>query len=222
MIRPMIVLDVYKRLQVEMGDLGWWPAETGDEIIIGTILTQNTSWNNVEKSLESLRKNDLISLRGLCNTDPEQLSEIIRSSGFHNQKARRLIGLSRRIVDTYGDLSRMSQDSTDSLREFLSAAKGVGRETMDSILLYALSKPVFVVDKYTERIFSRTGVISDYRDLLDLQTRIPDILENDVEKLKNFHGMIVQLAKDHCRKKPACESCPLSVGCRHYSEAILP
>ncbi len=213
---------IYTVLFETMGDLGWWPADTPDEVTIGTILTQNTSWNNVEKALGKLREAGLLSLRGISGTDTETLSALIRSSGFHNQKAKRLKDLSGKILTEYGTLEDMATRSIAEIADFLRPINGIGQETLDSILLYALDKPVFIMDNYTWRIFSRLGIISDYNRRVELKERVPAQLSNDVEKLKNFHGLLVELAKKHCKKKPACSGCPLSGSCKYYREMMLP
>lgn len=212
----------YQILFDELGDLKWWPADSLDEVVIGAILTQNTSWTNVERSLSVLRSNGRLSLKGISLTDTEDLSKLIRSSGFHNQKAERLRNLSSRILEVYGSLEKMGGAGESELRDFLKNMKGVGQETMDSILLYALKKPVFVMDKYTERIFSRIGIIESNETPESMRKKAPAILGLDVEKLKNFHAMLVQLAKHHCRKKPLCEGCPMTKECKYYREVILP
>lgn len=210
---------IYDLLFAEMGDLGWWPAESADEVVIGAILTQNTNWNNVEKALAELRKAGLLSLESLSRVETGELSSLIRSSGFHNQKAARLKDLSSRIVSGYGSLERMSLNDTLELVDFLRPIKGVGQETLDSILLYALDKPVFVLDNYSTRIFSRAGfsVLEN-----DIRKHVAEELSHDVERLKNFHAMLVQLAKNHCRKKPSCKGCPLSASCKYYREFMFP
>lgn len=218
----MRISDIYEKLYEEMGDLGWWPGDDPDEVLIGSILTQNTSWNNVEKALDVLRKNDCLSLECISSKKHRALSEMIRSSGFHNQKAQRLIDISRKILERYGSLKAMSSDSEKDLAEFLFSMKGVGEETRDSILLYALGKPVFVVDKYTERIFLRTGTISADSELKTVRETVPQLMELDTGKLKNFHGMLVKLAKEHCRTRPECSGCPLSGSCKYYKEEMLP
>ncbi len=218
----MDIQEIHSQLFMVMGDLGWWPAGSKDEVIIGTILTQNTSWNNVSKALEQLRKIDCLCLDCISAKSKDELSRLIKSSGFYKQKAERLIDLASRILGKYGSISRMAEADTSELVDFLSRIKGVGKETMDSILLYALDKPVFVVDKYTERIFTRTGVISNATEMKRLKEAIPGILENDIGKLKNFHGMIVKLAKENCRKKPLCSGCQLSSSCNYYNETMLP
>lgn len=205
-----------------MGDLGWWPGNTGDEVIIGAILTQNTNWNNVEKSLCVLRSRNLIDLSRIAGIEKDDLSPLIRSSGFHNQKAERIVNLSRSITEKYGSVGDMAQSDSMEVTRFLGSIKGVGQETRDAILLYALDIPVFVVDKYTIRIFSRIGIIESPDAMPRLKKEVP-LLENmTVERLKNFHGMIVKLAKDHCRKNPVCKGCPLSLSCRYYTEVMLP
>lgn len=216
------VSSLYEKLYSEMGDLGWWPGNSRDEVIIGAILTQNTSWSNVEKALTALRSQDLINIAKITAMKKEELSTLIRSSGFHNQKAERLIDLSRNIIENYGSLSDLSLFPQDEISAFLGSIKGVGQETRDAILLYALEKPVFVVDKYTMRIFLRVGIIRSEDEMNALKGSIPDHDGMTVEKLKNLHGMIVQLAKEHCRKKPLCEDCPLRSDCRYYTEVMLP
>lgn len=215
-------LEVYERLYASIGDLGWWPAETRDEVVVGAILTQNTSWKNVEKSLSVLREEGALNLKTISTLEPEYLSGLIRSSGFHNQKASRLIDLSKRILERYGSIERMKREKESVSADFLRNIKGVGRETLDSLLVYALDKPVFVVDKYTERIFSRLGLLSEKYEMEDFRSDVKESFGSDVGKLKNFHGMIVQLAKDHCRKKPLCEGCPLSEICGYYTDVMLP
>ena len=213
---------LYSMLFDKMGDLGWWPADTSDEVVIGTILTQNTSWKNVEKALSELRKAGLLSLDGISRVKEEELSALIRSSGFHNQKAQRLSNLSGMILSEFGDLESMASRSTPEIVNFLSPIKGIGQETLDSIMLYALGKPVFIMANYTERIFSRLGILGKNDAAIDLKNKVPAGLNYDIGKLKNFHGMLVELAKQHCRKKPVCNGCPLSDSCRHYKEIMLP
>ncbi len=201
------------------GDLKWWPAETDDEVVIGSILTQNTSWSNVEKCITNLKRNNICSLSALSSLEPDVLAPIIRSSGFYNQKAKRLIDISRIITGNYSTLERMSGFPVDELELFLKDVKGVGRETMDSILSYALHKPVFVVDKYTIRIFSRIGIRGGRLDIDTIKGLISDTLGNDGDMLRNFHAMLVYLGKDHCRTKPLCPDCPVRSVCGYFITA---
>ncbi len=218
----MSLPEMYGKLYSEMGDLGWWPGETSEEVLIGAILTQNTSWTNVEKALAHLREEGCLSLECIATMEKERLSEVIRSAGFHNQKAERLIDLSSLIISRYGSLEEMASESPEELSEFLISRRGIGEETRDAILLYALNKRAFVVDKYTHRIFVRTGIISDESGMPEAKESIEKDDGYTLDMLKNFHGMIVRLAKEHCRKKPICSGCPLSGSCRYYTETMLP
>lgn len=203
---------LYDLLYARYGDTGWWPADSRDEVIIGTILTQNTSWKNVEISLGKMKRAGIANLLALSYVNKSYLGEIIRSSGFYNQKSERLITLSRNIIQKYGTVEEMMGAELAELTDFLGKMKGIGQETLDSILLYALDKPVFVVDKYTARILSRVGIkaageVASIKNLVSLD------IGNDLSGLKNLHGMIVYLAKDFCKTKPKCIDCPISGVC---------
>jgi len=142
---------------------------------------------------------------------------LIKSSGFYNQKAERLVGLSMKIIDRYSTLEKMSEQPLKDLETFLGSIKGVGRETMDSILAYALNKPVFVVDKYTMRIFSRVGMEKDLSDIESVKNAVEESVGNDGEVLRNLHGLLVYLGKDYCRTKPLCRNCPVNSICNYYA-----
>lgn len=214
-------LAVSELLSKRYGDLRWWPADSDDEVIIGAVLTQNTSWKNVDKSLSSLRNAGLLSLSTLNATSLQDISNMIRSSGFYNQKSATLKQLASRILGEFGSLDNMKSAGDETLTEFLLSLRGVGNETMESIMLYVLSRPVFVVDKYSERIFRRVGVkYSGNRD--ELKSIVERSLSNDLSKLKNYHAMLVQLAKDHCRKVPVCKQCPLSEICDYFTDLSVP
>lgn len=208
--------DLYSKLYSYYGETGWWPAETPDEIVVGTILTQNTSWRNVEISIQKLKENNIASLHDIASSEVKELADIIKSSGFYMQKASRLIDISNAIITTYGNLEELKHCSRDESREFLSKLKGIGQETMDCILLYVLEKPVFVVDKYTLRMFSRVGI--ENKESLEAKKAVVEKnLDYDVSKLKNLHGMIVELGKEFCKAKPLCIGCPLKEQCDYGS-----
>lgn len=212
---------IYSLLYGKYGDLGWWPAETPDEVVIGAILTQNTSWNNVEKCIENLKRHALITLETLKSASINNIRELIRSSGFFNQKAERLKRIAMAIVDTYGSLEGMQSHTDHELAHFLGSLNGVGSETMESIMLYALSRPFFVMDKYTYRIFSRIGFpVASSRE--EIRERIAQDLCYNIERMKNYHAMLVYLGKDHCRTKPICDGCPLSEICDYYAASMVP
>ena len=209
------ISGLYNKLYEYFGETGWWPAETRDEVVIGAILTQNTSWSNVEKALFEMKRNGVRTLEDIASLPVEQLATYIRSSGFYNQKSRRLHNLATKILEKYGKLDFMSVESMTDLENFLLPINGIGQETMDSVLLYALDKPAFAVDKYTIRIFGRTGIIDD-PTLYSVKIAVNKDLGDDVPTLKNFHGMLVYLAKDFCKTKPKCDECPVRNDCAYY------
>ncbi len=152
---------MYRKLSRAWGQQHWWPAETPFEVIVGAILTQNTSWTNVERALASLRKGGRLSVAGIREVTLPELEQLIRSSGYFRQKAKRLINFVAFLDARYGgSLERMFATPTDELRAELLALNGIGPETADSILLYAGNQPVFVVDAYTRRILERHEVVS--------------------------------------------------------------
>lgn len=209
--------EFYHLLYNQYGNTGWWPASSRDEVIVGAILTQNTSWTNVEKAIGRMKEAGIINIQEICGSELNLLEQLIRSSGFYHQKAARLKQIACRILENYGSVEEMMIRSTEEISKFLSGMKGVGQETLDSILLYSLDKPVFVVDKYTIRIFERIGITKN-PDIASVKRAVHEYLDNDVEKLKNLHGMIVYLGKDYCRTKPLCHSCPLQEHCDYGSQ----
>ncbi|CAC11466.1 conserved hypothetical protein [Thermoplasma acidophilum] len=204
-----IYSTVYDDLFRVYGDLHWWPADSKDEVVIGAVLTQNTSWKNVEKAIERLREKGLNSLAAISKCDVKDLAETIRPSGFYNQKAERLIALSKALMERFGGID--SIHDLETAVSFFSPIKGIGQETLDSILLYALDLPVFVMDKYTARFLDRCYGIRGGDIKKDVEGEI-----KDVERLKNLHAMIVQISKDHCKKVPECDGCPLNTKCEYY------
>ncbi len=215
-----MITKVYNKLYRHYGRQGWWPLIKEDkvvhdpsfttkrlteaerfEICIGAILTQNTSWSNVEKALLELKRNGMLSKDGIRNTDEKRLAMVIKSSGYHNQKARKLKMLAG-FLDSKKMVSRVS----------LLQLWGIGKETADSILLYAYNKPVFVVDAYTRRVFQRLGFNEDGYD--ELQKLFMDNLKSDTKIFKEYHALLVRLGKELCRKEPLCNDCPLRRICR--------
>jgi endonuclease III related protein len=173
--RQQAIRAYYYTLFSAWGCQHWWPAQSRLEMIVGAYLTQNTAWTNVERALENLRRARLLTLDGIRNTPKRQLEQLIRPSGYFRQKGQRLKIFVRYLDQHYGgSLSRMFARPTGELRAELLALKGVGRETADSILLYAGNHPVFVVDAYTRRIFERHEIISptaSYEEVRELCER---------------------------------------------------
>lgn len=203
--------EVYRRLFEAFGPQHWWPGDTAFEMIVGAILTQNTSWANVERAIHNLREADLLDPRALYEVPVEELEDLIQPAGYFRIKARRLRSLIEFLVDRYdGSLDAMFQTPLPELREALLGVHGVGPETADSILLYAGHLPSFVVDTYTHRIFSRHGWIDFEADYHQIKDYIEGELPQDVPLYNEFHALLVRLGKDYCHKsKPKCSECPL-------------
>ncbi len=202
---------VYKRLYAKFGPQYWWPGETPFEVMVGAVLTQSTSWLNVEKAIANLKKNKLLNARKLHNLSHQKRAQLIRSAGYYNIKARRLKEFLSFLIKKHDvNLKKMSRLDLAKLRQELLKVKGIGQETADSILLYALNKPIFVVDSYTKRIFSRHGFISEKAVYEEVQKLFMDNLKHEVKLFNEYHALIVKLAKDFCVKsKPKCDLCPL-------------
>lgn len=205
------LMDMFQRLIDRFGPQNWWPGETAFEMMIGAVLTQNTNWKNVEKALNRLKEQNLLSLNGIQSLPTPELAEKIRPAGYYNIKAKRLKNLIDFIVDQYhGDLDALLNEETEALREGLLSIKGIGPETTDCILLYAAGRPIFVIDTYTHRILSRHSMIDDQATYAEVQTLFMDHLPDDPDLFNEFHALIVRTGKEYCRRKPFCEKCPLN------------
>ncbi len=207
-----LIKELFVRLYSEYGPQHWWPAKTRFEVCVGAILTQNTSWKNVEKAILNLKSKRLLDRESMLNADLSLIQEAIRPAGFYRQKAERLELFCERV-----DLNALSRMSLRSAREHLLSIKGIGRETADSILLYALNKPIFVIDAYTKRIYSRLiGIgIEDIGDYDDLRQLFENALGKSASRYNEMHALLVQHAKLYCKKSsPLCSSsCPVSHMC---------
>lgn len=209
------LISIYQRLLQRFGPQGWWPAETPFEMMIGAILTQNTSWRQVEKAIRNLKERKCLTIRALDRIPLNDLSEAIRPAGYFNQKADRLKRLAEFMIKRYeGRVENMASQETSQLREALLSLSGIGPETADSILLYALHRPVFVVDTYTYRIFSRQGLIEEEISYADLQSFFTDHLPLEAPLFNEYHALIVREGKEICKKRPECAICPIREGCR--------
>ena len=206
-----ILLKIYNSLYSYFGPLNWWPGDTPFEIMVGAILTQNTSWSNVEKAIENLKKENLLKPRKLYRIDQEKLAQLIKPSGYYNIKARRLKNFIILFVNEFeGSTEKMFSDDSKELRKKLLNVNGIGPETADSILLYAGKKPFFVVDAYTKRIFFRHKLISKDSTYYQIQEFFSQNLDQDVKLFNEFHAQIVMLGKTICTSKnPDCAKCPI-------------
>ncbi len=202
--------EIYQLLFEHFGPQHWWPGETRFEIITGAILTQNTNWANVEKAIKNLKSADLLVPEKLYRIDLSRLAELIRPAGYYNIKAKRLKNFTNWLFENYGgELANLENVDTGRLRAELLSIKGVGRETADSILLYALDRPVFVVDAYTARIAFRHGLIEPQADYEQLRELFQSNLHQDSKLFNEYHALLVRLGKEFCRPKAKCPDCPL-------------
>jgi endonuclease-3 related protein len=194
----------------EYGDLGWWPASDPFEVMVGAILTQNTNWKNVERAILNLKNRGLLGFREIIEAPIDILADAIRSSGYYNQKVLKL----KRFVEWFdraadGEIDALDDFSTEELRRELIGIKGIGPETADDIVLYALDRPVFVVDTYTYRIAMRHGWSPPEIGYDELAEIFTSSMPEDIALYKNFHAIIVEIGKGFCKKrKPLCSECP--------------
>ncbi len=202
---------IYEKLLSKFGPQHWWPGETPFEVIVGAILTQNTNWGNVEKAIVNLRTAGLLSPSRLQEVPLSKLAVLIKPSGYFNLKAKRLKNFVEFLFREYhGDLRRMAREPLDILRRKILSVNGIGPETADSILLYALEKPVFVIDAYTKRLLSRHALVDPAAEYQDMQKIFMENLPRDRQLFNEYHALIVKLGKDFCKPKARCEDCPLN------------
>ena len=210
------LLRIYRRLRERHGPAGWWPGETPFEVCLGAILTQNTAWTNVERALNVLRSRDLISFEALDALSAAEIAPLIRASGYFNVKARRVRAFLDFLGAAYGGrLEALSREEPGVLRQRLLAVAGIGRETADSIVLYAAGHPSFVIDAYTRRVFTRLGLLGGGESYTEVQRLFEENLPRDAALYNDYHAQIVRLGKDFCRPRPLCPECPLADLCRH-------
>ncbi|MFQ5580884.1 MAG: endonuclease III domain-containing protein [Nitrospiria bacterium] len=205
------ILEIYDRLAAHFGPQHWWPADTPFEVMIGAILTQNTSWKNVEKAISRLKEEDLLHPAALYHLPEKTLSLLVRSSGYFKIKAKRIKALTTFIFEEYGgSLDTMFSEKWEVLRQKLLSVRGIGPETADAILLYAGNAPVFVIDAYTRRIFERHNHIDPADDYHKVQNYIMEGLGDKTELYNEYHALIVVTGKFFCKKTAVCPACPLN------------
>ena len=209
---PLRVLpQFYETLEAALGPMHWWPAKTPFEVIVGAILTQNTAWVNVERAITDLRKARTLTPRALERVPSARLGQLIRSSGYFRQKAKKLKAFVRFLRrDFGGSLARMFRTPTAALRERLLSVHGIGRETADSILLYAGNHPIFVVDAYTKRILERHGMVGEKAGYEEVRALFENNLPADAKLYNEYHALLVNVGKNWCRTRaPRCDECQL-------------
>jgi len=203
-------MDIYRKLYRAYGPRHWWPGETPFEVMVGAILTQNTSWRNVEKAIQHLKGKGFLNIRGIHQLKKSELASLIKSSGYYRIKADRLKAFVFFLVKNFnGDIERMVKEDLETLRPKLLAVKGIGPETADSILLYSLRKPIFVVDAYTKRVLLHHGMISERASYEEIQRLFMDHLPHEEKLFNEYHALLVHLGKTVCKKIPRCDICPM-------------
>jgi len=236
MEKNQLVARIFKDLLSHFGPQHWWPVTLDGEIspkyhkrinltekqkleiCFGAILAQNTSWKNVEKAVIQLNKNNLINVNKILKINNKRLAGIIKSSGYHNQKAEKLKNFCEFLIKDYnGTLGLMFQNDIGELRKQLLSVNGIGPETADSIMLYAAKNPIFVVDAYTKRISGRIGLKES--SYADLQALFMESLPNSEKLFNEYHALLVGLGKSLCKKLPLCGNCPISMQCDYSKKA---
>jgi len=213
-------MTIYRKLYKAYGPRHWWPGETPFEVMVGAILTQNTSWKNVEKAIQNLKGGGFLNPEEIYRLKESSLASLIRSSGYYRMKAKRLKVFVGFLFEEYnGDIKQMRKEGVTALREKLLRVNGIGPETADSILLYGLQKPVFVVDAYTKRILSRLGVVPEKASYEAIQNLFMDHLRRDERLFNEYHALLVHLGKNVCKKSPKCDICPIK-DIEHRAERI--
>lgn len=214
--RADLLRKLYAALVEAYGPQAWWPSETDLETVVGAYLTQNTAWRNVERSIANLKAAQVLTVEGLENIRDEELRDLIRPSGYMVRKAAALKAFVSYLVTNHGgSLQRAAEAPAGETRDALLALPGVGPETADAILLYALHRPVMVVDEYLRRVVTRHGLLPEparYNDVqrLALAAFAADAPETLLAHYNEFHALIVMVGKTHCGGTPRCTGCPLN------------
>ena len=208
-------LTLYKTLYSHFGPQYWWPGQSKFEVCVGAILTQNTAWGNVEKTINNLKRENALSISKILAMHQKSVAKLIKPSGYYNQKAKKLKAFCKHIELNYdGNLKSFLKKPTKELREELLSLYGIGQETADSIILYAAEKPIFVVDAYTVRFvlrfYTKTGL-----SYVEAQTLFESQLPKDEKLFNEFHALLVEFGKNYCKKKPECSRCFLNKECSY-------
>ena len=218
MTSEVAMAEIFELLHQAHGAQHWWPGDSVFEIMAGAILTQNTNWKNVEKSLFNLQQQALLDPQSIVEIPDQKLANWLIPSGYFNLKTKRLKTYCTWYLEQ-GGFEALQRQETETLRTALLGINGIGPETADSILLYAFERPVFVIDAYTRRLLRRLGHIGGNENYEELRARMEEELPPDVTLFNEFHALIVNHAKIFCRKKPLCEGCPLEPLCAQSSSS---
>ncbi|MHC4662153.1 MAG: endonuclease III domain-containing protein [Planctomycetota bacterium] len=205
--------DIYNAMLKRFGNRNWWPGDSPFEIIVGAVLTQNTAWRNVEKAIANLKRARKLTPRAIHKLKHGELAKLIKPSGYFNVKAKRLKSFVAWFVESYGgDIKNFRGVPTEKLRDELLSVHGIGEETADSILNYALRRKTFVVDAYTKRVFARHGWAGKNASYGDIQKFVMENIPKSLPLYRDFHAQIVAVGNRFCTpKKPKCGECPLRI-----------
>ncbi|MCU7880179.1 MAG: endonuclease III domain-containing protein [Candidatus Thiodiazotropha sp. (ex Lucinoma aequizonata)] len=207
----MQVMAIFHQLYDRYGSQHWWPAETPFEVMVGAVLTQNAAWRNVEIAIANLKAVGRLELESILAMPIEALAQAIRPAGYFNIKAKRLQHLCQ-FLQQHPELDQLD---SDQLRRQLLSVHGIGPETADDILLYAFNRPVFVIDAYTRRLFSRLGLVEADIGYESMREEFERVLGADPCLFNEYHALIVIHAKEICRPLPMCGTCPLVQLCSY-------
>jgi endonuclease-3 related protein len=202
--------NIYKKLRKHFGFQNWWPAKTKFEILVGAILTQQTSWKSVEKAIKNLRKAKLLNEKRLKNSKKKEIEKAIRNVNFYKTKAKRL----KEIVENLDRIRKEKEQK--SIRQLLLSLNGIGEETCEVLMLYYFNFLDFVIDAYTLRIFER--VFNKKFKRAQLKKLIEEEIPKNLELYKDFHAQLDELGKVYCKKKPICDRCPLNKICKYANQ----
>ncbi|MFP4237216.1 MAG: endonuclease III domain-containing protein [Desulfonatronovibrio sp.] len=213
MNKETILLNYFATMSAHLGPSNWWPAESSFEVALGAILTQNTNWNNVHKAIHNLKEKGLLDPRKMFFLSEEELAQLIKPAGYFRIKARRLKNFLHFLNSECGlNFDALKNRELEELRTKLLNINGIGPETADSIILYALNKPSFVVDAYTKRIFNRHSLVHEDIDYHELRDLFMSCLPEDQALYNEYHALLVRTGKKWCKKKAGlCRECPLNI-----------
>jgi endonuclease-3 related protein len=204
------LIQIYDRLLEHYGPQNWWPADSPFEVMIGAVLTQAAAWSNVEKALANLKNADALSSEAIRIMPLSDLAQLVYPSGYYNAKARKLKALCDFLHDRFADdIDRMAQVPTSEIRAELLGVYGIGDETADDIILYALNHPMFVIDTYTRRLMHRLGMVDENVNYSAIQSMFMDNLVQNTKSFNEYHALIVRHSVVSCKKRPVCVGCPM-------------
>ena len=205
-----LINHVFDTLKQHYGHFDWWHRDKPYEVMLGAILVQNTNWKNAEKALNNL--GERLSPRAIAMMPEDELGQLIRPSGYYNQKAKKIKALNHWFEQYDYKIQKARAVDLPLLRDELLAIKGVGYETADAILVYAIGKPSFVIDAFTRRIFTRNKLTVP-KGYEAFRVMMEESLPLSTELYAYYHGLMVEHAQQFCKKTPLCQGCPLSEGC---------